>query len=121
MTEPTSGLHNPQAAARGVAMGTLLLEALVLLLALAPIRMLSGSLSGGQLAALLGLAAACIATCGLLRRSWGWHVATVLQVLLVLTGIFQWALFVLGAVFLLIWLYVLRVRATVAKPATFDH
>jgi hypothetical protein len=117
---PTSGLRNPQAAVRGVAMGTLILESIVVLLALAPISMMSG-LTGTQIAVLVGLAVACLLVCGLLRKPWGWHVGTVLQVAVTLTGFYQGAMFVLGLVFLLMWVYLLRLRVTVARPAHFDH
>ena len=43
---PRSGLRNPEAAVRGLGAGTLVLEAIVLLLAIQPIRILGGHLSG---------------------------------------------------------------------------
>jgi hypothetical protein len=118
--QPTSGLRNPQAAVRGVAMGTLILESIVVLLAIAPIKMMSG-ITNTQVTVLVGLAVAGILVCGLLRRPWGWHAGTALQIAVTLTGFFQPALFVLGVVFLLIWVYLLRLRITVSKPARFDH
>jgi hypothetical protein len=119
-TGPTSGLRNPTAAVRGVAMGTLILEAIVVLLAIAPLKMMSG-LTGTQAAVLGGLALACLLVCGLLRKPWGWHVGTALQVAVVLTGFYLATMFVLGLVFLLIWVYLLRLRVTVSEPARFDH
>ncbi|GAA1699954.1 DUF4233 domain-containing protein [Fodinicola feengrottensis] len=119
--EPTSGLRNPQAAARGVGSATLLLEALVLLLALVPLTKLSGHVSGLEIGVLLGLIAVCVLTCAVLKRSWGWHLGTAIQVAIILTGFFNWALLVLGLVFLAIWAYVLHVRRTVLRPAHFDH
>jgi hypothetical protein len=118
--QPTSGLRNPQAAVRGVAMGTLILESIVVLLAIAPLDMMYG-ISGTQLAVLVGVAVACLLVCGLLRRPWGWHAGTVLQVAVIGTGFYLASMFVLGIVFLLIWVYLLRLRVTVEKPARFDH
>ncbi|WP_163509967.1 DUF4233 domain-containing protein [Fodinicola acaciae] len=118
---PTSGLRNPAAAARGVGAATLLLEALVLLLALVPLVKLSGRVSGAQIGILLGLVALCVLTCAVLKRAWGWHVGTVIQVAVMATGFFNWALLVLGVVFLAIWLYVLHVRRTLTRPARFTH
>lgn len=118
---PTSGLRNPAAAARGVGAATLLLEALVLLLALVPLIKLSGHVSGATIGILLGLVAACVLACAVLKRSWGWHVGTAIQVAVILTGFLNWALFVLGIVFLAIWLYVLHVRRTLTRPAHFTH
>ena len=116
----TSGLRNPQAAVRGVAMGTLILESIVVLLAIAPLDVLYG-ITGTQVGVLVGIAVACLLVCGLLRRPWGWHVGTALQVAVILTGFYLATMFVLGAVFLLIWLYLVRLRVTVATPAQFDH
>jgi hypothetical protein len=118
--EPTSGLRNPQAAVRGVAMGVLILEAITVLLAIAPIKMMSG-ITGTQVAVFAGLAVACLGVCGLLRRPSGWHAGTALQVAVTLTGFYQGAMFALGIAFLLIWLYLLRLRVTVSRPARFDH
>jgi hypothetical protein len=119
--EPTSGLRNPAAAARGVGSATLLLEALVLLLALVPVTKLSGQVSPAVIGILLGLVVVCVVTCGVLKRNWGWYVGTAIQVAIILTGFFNWALLVLGVVFLGIWAYVLYVRRTILRPAHFDH
>jgi hypothetical protein len=118
--QPTSGLRNPQAAVRGVAMGTLILESIVVLLAIAPLDVMYG-ITGTQIAVLVGVAVGCLLVCGLLRRPWGWHVGTALQVAVILTGFYLATMFVLGGFFLLIWLYLLRLRTTVALPARFDH
>ncbi|HEV7827192.1 MAG TPA: DUF4233 domain-containing protein [Mycobacteriales bacterium] len=118
--DPASGLRDPQAAVRGVAMGTLILESIVVLLAIAPLDMMVG-ITGTQMAVLAGLAVACLLVCGLLRRPWGWHVGTALQVAVTLTGFYLATMFVLGLVFLLLWLYLLRLRVTVSRPARFDH
>jgi hypothetical protein len=118
--QPASGLRNPQAAVRGVAMGTLILESIVVLLAIAPLDVMYG-ITGTQIAVLVGVAVGCLLVCGLLRRPWGWHVGTALQVAVVLTGFYLATMFVLGLVFLLIWVYLLRLRVTVSEPARFDH
>ncbi|MCW2567853.1 MAG: hypothetical protein JWN54_1950 [Mycobacterium sp.] len=118
--QPASGLRNPQAAVRGVAMGVLILEAITVLLAIAPIKMMSG-ITGTQVLVFVGLAVACVLVCGLLRRPWGWHAGTALQVAVTLTGFYQGAMFALGIAFLLIWVYLLRLRVTVSRPARFDH
>lgn len=118
---PLSGLKNPGAAIRGVAAATLALEALVLLLALQPIRIVAPDTPGWGLGVVAGLAVCCVVVAGMMRRPWGWRAGLVLQVVIVLTGFLQWALFVLGAVFLAIWLYEMRLRRTLARPARFDH
>lgn len=110
---PRSGLRNPAGAVRGVGAGTLVLEAIVLLLAIQPIRMLSGRLSGYGVGAMAVLAGLCIVLAALLRRNWAWYAGIGLQVLVLATGVFQLAIAVLGLVFGGIWLYVLHVRRTV--------
>ncbi len=107
-----SGLRNPGAAVRGVAAGALVLEAIVLLLAIQPIRVV-GQLSGVGVWAMVVLAALCVALAGLMRRSWAWHAGTALQVLVIAGGVFQWGVAVIGLVFGGLWLYVLHVRRTV--------
>jgi hypothetical protein len=119
--QPTSGLRNPAAAVRGVAIGALCLESIVILLSLQPIRILDPDVSGGVLGLVASLAVACLVVAGLLRYPWGWHAGTALQVAFILTGFFQYAMFILGGLFLLVWLYVLKIRSDLRKPARFDH
>lgn len=120
MSEPTeddeqrpSGLKNPGAAVRGVGAATLLLELLVLLLAIQPLRTLLPNASGAAAGLAVGLAALCLAAAGLLGRSWAWTATTVLQIVIVATGIVHWMLGVVGAIFLLVWIYVLNVRKSI--------
>ena len=69
--EPSrSGLRNPRAAVRGLGAGTLVLEAIVLLLAIQPIRIFAGHLSGWGVAAVITLAVLAILLAGLMSRPW---------------------------------------------------
>jgi uncharacterized protein DUF4233 len=121
MTEPTppppperpSGLRNPQAAVRGLGAGTLGLEGIVLLLAIQPVRMFSGSLSGTGVAVVVALAVAAFALAGMTRREWAWNAGTVLQALVMVAGLLHWSLFVMGLVFAAVWVYVLHVRRSI--------
>ncbi|HEX3732256.1 MAG TPA: DUF4233 domain-containing protein [Mycobacteriales bacterium] len=108
-----SGLRNPPAAVRGVGMATLLLETLVLLLALQPMRQLSYVSTPVALSVVGGLAVFSLVNAMLLRYNWGWRLGLVFQAAIVVAGFVHLALLVLGVIFLLIWLYVLRVRRTV--------
>lgn len=109
-----SGLRNPTAAVRGVGAAALATEALVLLLAIQPIRVLGGHLTGPAVGTILALVVVCALLCGLLRRPWSWYAAAVPQLVLIGVGfVFHLALTVLGVVFGLVWLYVLNVRRTV--------
>jgi hypothetical protein len=114
--EQRSGLRNPVAAARGLGAGALILETLVLLLAIQPIRILGGDLTGAAIGVILGAAVACVVLAGLLRRDWAWYAAAVLQGLLTLGGFLHWALASVGLLFGLVWLYVLNVRRTILAP-----
>lgn len=108
-----SGLRNPQRAVRGLGAGCLVMEALVLLLAIQPIRVLGGTLTGAAVGAIVALAVAAVLLAGLLRAGWAWHVASGLQVLLLAAGLLHWSLGVLGLIFGLVWVYVLHVRRSI--------
>ncbi|MFG1921530.1 DUF4233 domain-containing protein [Cryptosporangium sp. NPDC048952] len=110
---PQSGLKNPGAAVRGVGAAVLVLESLVLLLAIQPLRTLLPDASGAATALALGLAVLCLGAAGLLRRGWAWNAVTVLQIVIVATGVIHWMLGVVGGIFLLVWIYVLNVRKTI--------
>lgn len=112
MTKP-SGLRNPQGAVRALGAATLILEALVLVLGIQPLRVMGGDLSGAAVWTLVALAVACVALAGLLRHAWAWYGAAGLQVVLLLGGFLHGALAVLGVLFGLVWLYVFHVRRTI--------
>jgi hypothetical protein len=109
----TSGLRDPQRAVRGLGAGTLALEAVVLLLAIQPIRILGGSLGGWAVGAVVTLAVACVALAGMMRRPWAWNAGTVLQALVMAAGLLHWSLLVLGVIFAAVWVYVLHVRRVI--------
>ncbi|MEU5948297.1 DUF4233 domain-containing protein [Micromonospora sp. NPDC047465] len=108
-----SGLRNPERAVRGLGAGTLILEALVLVLAIQPIRMVGGDLGGAAIGAVLALAVAAVLLAGMMRRPWAWHAGTALQGLLMLAGLLHWSLLALGVVFALVWAYALHVRRVI--------
>lgn len=114
MTGPRpSGLRNPQAAVRGLGAGTLVLEAIVLLLAIQPIRVLGGDLSGWGIGAVAALAVLAIVLAGMMKRRWAWHAGTALQVLLLAAGLFHWSLAALALIFGAAWAYASYVRRTI--------
>ncbi|MEU4775614.1 DUF4233 domain-containing protein [Micromonospora sp. NPDC023644] len=108
-----SGLRNPERAVRGLGAGTLSLEALVLVLAIQPIRVVGGDLGGAAIGAVVALAVAAVLLAGMMRRPWAWHAGTALQGLLMLAGLLHWSLLVLGVVFALVWGYALHVRRVI--------
>jgi uncharacterized protein DUF4233 len=108
-----SGLRNPEGAVRGLGAGMLGLEALVLLLAIQPIRVVGGELSGAAVAVIVALAVAAVVLAGMMRRRWAWTAGTVLQGALMLAGLLHWSLLVLGIIFALVWGYALHVRQVI--------
>ncbi len=110
---PRSGLRNPRAAVRGLGAGTLVLEAIVLLLAIQPIRTVGGQLDGWGVAAVVALAVIAVLLAGLMRQSWAWAAGSVLQVLLLASGLLHWSLAVLGFIFGAAWFYASHVRRTI--------
>lgn len=87
-------------------------EALALLLAIQPIRMLGeeSGRTGAAAGVAAGLAVVIAILAGLLRRGWAWHAAAAAQVLLLPAGLLHWSLAVLGVVFGLVWSYALYMR-----------
>ena len=108
-----SGLRDPAAAVRGLGAGTLVMEAIVLLLAIQPIRLLAGDLSGWGVGAVVTLAVAAIVLAGSMRRPWAWHAGTALQAALLLSGFLHWSLAGLGLIFAAGWAYATHVRSTI--------
>jgi hypothetical protein len=111
--QPRSGLKNPQAAVRGLGSATLGLEALVLLLAIQPIRIFGGSLGGWGVASVVALAVLGFVLCGMMKRRWAWAAGTAFQVLVIATGLFHWSLAVVGLVFAAAWAYASYVRRSI--------
>lgn len=112
-TPAPSGLRDPQAAVRRVGATALAIQALVLLLAIAPLSRLGGSTKGPAIALVLALVVVSILLAGLLRRRWAWPAAFAVPACLAIGGWLHWSLAVLGVLFGLLWGYVLYVRSFV--------
>jgi hypothetical protein len=108
-----SGLRNPAAAIRGLGAGTLVMEGIVLLLAIQPIRLLGGRLSGWGIGVVVALAVVAFLLSGMMRRRWAWHAGTAVQAALVLAGLLHWSLGALGLIFAAVWAYASHVRRTI--------
>ncbi|MGY1763831.1 DUF4233 domain-containing protein [Geodermatophilus sp. SYSU D00779] len=97
-------------ALRGAAAGVLVLEGIAVLFVPRGIAQTEEGLGGVRLALLLGLAVVLVLAGGVQRRPQGLLVGTALQVPLLLTGLLNAAMWFVGGVFVLIWLYLLQVR-----------
>lgn len=104
---------DPMKGARGVFAATLILEAIVVLLAL---LVLPRSGSGAGLGVIIGLAAAMILASGLQRRPWGLAAALGLQVLLIVAALlFVPALTIVAVAFAIVWGVLVWMRREVAR------
>jgi hypothetical protein len=115
MTTPKpSGLRNPARAVRSVGAATLVVEAVVLLLALLPLVRLGGAHKSAAAWLCGGLAVLAIVFAGMLRRPWAWWAGAVIPVALFGAGFWlHWSLSVLGVLYGLVWAYVLYVRQSI--------
>jgi hypothetical protein len=94
----------------GGAAAILLLEGIAVLFVPRGIAQTGEGLTPFRLTVLLVLAAVLVLASGLQRRPKGLLMGTVLQVPLLLTGLLGSAMWLVGGVFVLIWLYLLQVR-----------
>jgi hypothetical protein len=104
---------DPARAARalnGGAAAVLVLEGIVVLFVPRGIAQSGPGLTGFRLTVLLTLAVLLILAAGVQRRPRGLVIGTVLQVPVVLTGLFSSVLWLIGGVFALLWLYLLQLR-----------
>ena len=97
-------------ALRGAAAGVLVLEGIAVLFVPRGIAQTAEGLGGVRLTLLLVLAVVLVLAGGVQRRPWGVFVGTALQVPLLLTGLLNAAMWFVGGIFVLIWLYLLQVR-----------
>jgi uncharacterized protein DUF4233 len=96
-------------ATRGALAGVLGLEALVVLLIPRAIAFTTG-LGPVRTGICIGVAVALIVGAALLRRPWGIAVGSTLQVVFLATGFMIATMFLVGALFIAIWLRLLMLR-----------
>jgi hypothetical protein len=94
----------------GAGAAVLLIEGIAVLFVPRGIAQSGPGLSGGRLWLLLALALVLILAAGVQRRPHGVVVGTVLQVPLLLTGLLNGVMWILGGAFVLVWIYLLELR-----------
>ena len=108
--DPADRAKRADAATRGALAGVLGLEALVVLLVPRALAASHSGLGTTKTVVLVALAVVMIIAAGLLRRPYGVAVGTVLQVPLMLTGIWLTVMFILGVIFWAVWYRILVLR-----------
>ena len=88
---------------RGMCAAVLSLEAITLGLTTPVMISISDVSTGTALAVGLGLVVACVLVAGLLRRPWAYALGWAIQVAAVALGFVVGIMFVLGAIFALLW------------------
>jgi uncharacterized protein DUF4233 len=106
---------DPMKSFRGVMAGALILEAITVGLAVPVVARLGGGVGSVGGWAVIAIAVAFVACCGLLGRGWIVPVILVLQLGLIAFFVSQVAIGIIGLLFLAFWLWALWLRRDVAR------
>lgn len=112
--QPTQEAPDPWRSFRGVMAGTLILEAIVVLLALPLVARTNGltAFSGG---CLIGLAVVLILLTGIQGRPWAIWVNLGMQLVVIAGMVVHAAIAFIGAIFAAVWLLIVYLRAEVLR------
>ncbi|OBI29663.1 DUF4233 domain-containing protein [Mycolicibacter terrae] len=110
-----SGAPDPWRGFRGVMAATLILEAIVVLLALPVVHVVGGGLTPASLAYLLGLALVLLLFTGVQGRSWAIWANLALQLVLVAGFAVYPGVGAMGLVFTAVWALIAYFRAEVLR------
>lgn len=111
----TTAPSDPWKSFRGVMAGTLILEAIVVLLALPVVAKIGTGLtltSGGYL---IGLTLVMILLAGVQGRPWAIWANVGLQLVVIAGFAVHWAIGAVGVIFLVVWLFIVYLRAEVLR------
>jgi hypothetical protein len=106
---------DPWKSFRGVMAGTLILEAIVVLLALPVIGSVGGGLTAASTAYVVGVAVLLILMAGVQRRPWAIWATVGVQLLLVAGWLIYPGVGFIGLLFLVVWLLIAYLRAEVLR------
>ena len=114
MTEPTQG-PDPWKSFRGVMAGTLILEAIVVLLALPVVGSVGGGLNPASTGYLVGVAVLLVLMPGVQKRPWAIWANLAVQVLLIAGWVVYPGVGFMGLLFTVVWLLIAYLRAEVLR------
>ncbi len=106
---------DPWKSFRGVMAGTLILEAIVVLLALPVVVVAQGGLTPVSGTYLIGLAVVLILLAGLQGRSWAIWANLAVQLVLIAGWVVHGAVGFIGLIFMGVWLLILYLRSEVKR------
>lgn len=115
MTEQTGGQPDPWKSFRGVMAGTLILEAIVVLLALPVVARIGGGVTAVSGGYLVGLALVLVLFAGLQGTPWAIWANLALQVVVIAGVVIHGAVGFIGVVFLGVWLLIAYLRHEVLR------
>lgn len=114
MTE-ANGAPDPWKSFRGVMAGTLILEAIVVLLALPVVGAVGGGLTGWSTAYLVGFAVLLVLMAGVQKRPWAIWANLAVQVVLIAGWVIYPGVGFMGLLFAVVWLLIAYLRAEVLR------
>lgn len=106
---------DPLQSFRGVLMGTLVVEAITVALAMLLVIKFNGGVTSAAGWTVMALVAALLVTCGLLRHTYSLAVGFGLQLVMIVCAFLSVPLAIIGVVFALVWGALLWMRNDVAK------
>ena len=111
----TPAAPDPWKSFRGVMAGTLILEAVVVLLALPVVGMVGGGLTAWSTAYLVGFAVFLVLLAGVQGRPWAIWLNLGVQLILVAGFLIYPAVGMVGLVFVVVWVVIAYLRAEVLR------
>ena len=115
MSQPPPQAPDPWKSFRGVMAGTLILEAIVVLLALPVVATVGGGLTGMSTAYLIGFAVLLVLMAGIQGRAWAIWANLGVQVLLIAGWFIYPGIGFIGLLFAVVWLMIVYLRAEVLR------
>lgn len=108
--EPT---RDPWKGFRGVCSGTLVLEAIVVLLVLTVVARIDGGahMAGWKVVYILAVAGGMIFACTAQKKSWAVPLNLTLAMAVVIGFFVHYSMTIVGVIFLIVWLYLLFLRS----------